>query len=75
MKHTTAGLVTMIPVNGKEIGCQFGITIKPANHLDDGKHIIVGRVLEGMLIVRKIQSVPAGSDGKPTLAVRVEECG
>ena len=65
----------MIPLNGKEIGCQFGITLRAAPMLDDGRHVIVGRVLEGMLLVRKIQSVPTSSDRKPTLQVRISECG
>jgi len=43
--------------------------------LDDGMHVIVGRVLEGMLIVRKIQSIPVTVDKKPTLLVRITECG
>ena len=54
LKHTIAGLVTMIPLNGSELGCQFGITTRAAPSLDDGRHTIVGRILEGMLIVRKI---------------------
>ena len=44
----------MIPVNGSEIACQFGVTLGPAAYLDDGKHIIVGRVIEGIFIVRKM---------------------
>ena len=44
----------MIPLNGNELACQFGITTKAAPSLDDGRYTIVGRVLEGMLLVRKI---------------------
>ena len=47
---------------------QFFITTQPAGFLD-GKHVVFGRVVEGMLIVRKIENVPCGANNKPRMDV------
>jgi cyclophilin family peptidyl-prolyl cis-trans isomerase len=43
----------------------------------DGKHVVFGRVLdmESLLVVRKLEHVPTGANGKPTLPCTVAECG
>lgn len=57
-------------------GCQFFIvTCEDASFLD-GKHVIVGQVLDGMDTVTKIEEVPVvGDDFRPLRKVIVEECG
>lgn len=42
-------------------GCQFFLTCAKCDWLD-GKHVVFGKVLddESMLVVRKIENVPAG---------------
>jgi peptidyl-prolyl isomerase H (cyclophilin H) len=44
-------------------GCQWFITVDPAPFLD-GKHVVFGRVIEGMLTVRKIEHTPTGQNNR-----------
>ena len=62
-------------------GCQFFITCAAAPFLD-GKHVVFGRVVEGMEVVRKIEGTrthkgPAaqGREDRPVMDVSVKECG
>jgi peptidyl-prolyl isomerase H (cyclophilin H) len=42
----------------------------------DGKHVVFGRVIDGMLTVLKMQNVPVTAPGnKPKLPVVIAECG
>jgi cyclophilin family peptidyl-prolyl cis-trans isomerase len=36
---------------------------------------IVGRVIEGMLVVRKIENVPVALNNKPKIPVIISQCG
>lgn len=49
---------------------QFFITTQPAEFLN-GKHVVFGRVVEGMLTVRKIEQVPCGANNRPRMDVRI----
>ncbi|RDD40347.1 Peptidyl-prolyl cis-trans isomerase H [Trichoplax sp. H2] len=55
-------------------GCQFFITCTKCEFLD-GKHVVFGRVLDGMLILRKIENVPTGPNNRPKLPVVITQCG
>ncbi len=37
--------------------------------------IILGRVIEGMLVVRKIENVPVALNSKPKIPVIISQCG
>ena len=45
--------------------------------LQDGKHVVFGRVIEdGMLVVRKMEAVMVDkATSKPRLPVVIKECG
>lgn len=51
-------------------GCQFFITTVAAPWLD-GKHVVFGKVLEGMELVHKIEHVPTDEQAKPKVEVMV----
>ncbi|RXK40892.1 peptidyl-prolyl cis-trans isomerase H [Tremella mesenterica] len=74
VKHTSPGLLSMANSGPNTNGCQFFITTAQAEFLD-GKHCVFGRVVEGMLTVRKIENVPTGANNRPKLLVRISECG
>lgn len=74
LKHDAAGLLSMANSGKDTNGCQFFITCAKCNFLDN-KHVVFGRVIDGLLIVRKIENVPIGSNNKPRLNIIISQCG
>ena len=52
-KHNGAGLLSMANSGPNTNGCQFFITCDACNFLD-GKHVVFGRLIDGLLTLRKI---------------------
>ncbi|KAJ3556957.1 hypothetical protein NP233_g11859 [Leucocoprinus birnbaumii] len=73
-KHTGPGLLSMANSGPNSNGCQFFVTTAKCDFLD-GKHVVFGRVLDGMLTLRKIENVPTGPNNRPKLVVKITECG
>lgn len=61
--HTVPGLLSMANSGPNTNGCQFFITCAEADFLD-GKHVVFGRVVEGMPVVREIESTPTGQNDR-----------
>lgn len=56
LKHDAAGIVAMANSGKNTNSCQFYITLAPAPACD-GKHVVFGRVVEGMDVVTRIGTV------------------
>jgi peptidyl-prolyl isomerase H (cyclophilin H) len=41
----------------------------------DNKHVVFGRVVDGMLAVRKLEAVQTGPNNKPKLPCVITQCG
>jgi peptidyl-prolyl isomerase H (cyclophilin H) len=74
LKHTGPGLLSMANSGPNSNGCQFFITCAKTNWLDD-KHVVFGRVIDGLLTARKIENVSVGANSRPKLPCVISECG
>ncbi|KAI8068635.1 peptidyl-prolyl cis-trans isomerase H [Gongronella butleri] len=74
MKHTGAGLLSMANSGPNTNGCQFFITADKCDFLD-GKHVVFGKLVDGLLTLRKIENVSTGPQNRPKLPVKITECG
>lgn len=72
----TPGLVGMANGGTPNMnGCQFFFTLAPAPQLN-GKNVIVGRVIDGMQVLRVIESAPLKPNSvQPKLSLNIIQCG
>jgi cyclophilin family peptidyl-prolyl cis-trans isomerase len=49
---------------------KFFITTAKCDFLD-GKHVVFGKVIDGMLTLRKIENVATGLNNRPKLVVKI----
>jgi len=73
MKHTGAGVLSMANSGPHTNGSQFFICLDKTSHLN-GKHVVFGRVIEGMDVVKKMESV-GSSGGDCKKRVEIRDCG
>lgn len=73
VNHTGPGFVSMANAGPNTNGSQFFITTVATPWLN-GHHVVFGKVMEGMEVVKAIEAVGT-SNGKPTKPVMVADCG
>ncbi|EFN54797.1 hypothetical protein CHLNCDRAFT_13673, partial [Chlorella variabilis] len=74
LKHDAAGVVGFANSGKNSNTSQFYITFGPAPQCD-GKHVVIGRVVEGLDVLKQIEELAASSDGTPRTDVVVVDCG
>jgi len=72
-KHTGPGILSMANSGPNTNGSQFFLCTAATPHLD-GKHVVFGRVVEGLDVVKAIERVGSQS-GKTKSKVLIQDCG
>ena len=73
LQHDQAGLLSMANAGPDTNGSQFFLTTDSTPWLN-GKHVVFGKVIEGMNVVKRIENCGSRS-GKPSCRIVIKACG
>ncbi|XP_064209486.1 peptidyl-prolyl cis-trans isomerase-like isoform X2 [Anguilla rostrata] len=73
LKHGGAGTLSMANAGPNTNGSQFFICTAETSWLD-GKHVVFGTVVEGLDVVKKVETY-GSSSGKTSAKIVVTDCG
>merc|ERR1711970_471499 len=74
LQHYGAGWLSMANAGKDTNGYQFFITVKKTSWLD-GRHVVFGKVVKGMSVVRAVESNKTDGRDKPIKDVQIVDCG
>jgi cyclophilin family peptidyl-prolyl cis-trans isomerase len=73
LKHTGSGVLSMANAGPNTNGSQFFLCTAKTSHLD-GKHVVFGKVVQGMEVVAAVEAVGSQS-GTTSKEVVIADCG